>query len=403
MSERASGLPSVVLTVAMCFLTAVLEGYDIQAFGIAAPKLVAALGLGPAQQGAAASIAMVGLVFGAIAGGKIADRVGRKPVLLVSAATFGICSIWTGLSANYDALLFARFVTGLGFGGAFPVLIAIATEISPPARRSATTGALFCGMPAGGALVSLFARLGGEAMDWRTIFLVGGAIPIVLLPLLWMFLPETRPPRDADAATRLLPALFDGGRAPATILLAMSSFLLLVVLYLMLNWLPTLVVAKGHSAGDGAAASFAFNISGVGGALLLGFVMDFTGARRTLLASYAGLLASMLLLGAAASIGAIVLSSALSGLFVDGLSFALYGLVPSFYPAHVRAAACGAIVGVARLGTIAGPLLAGELRQRGWSADHVVDAMLPIIFIGGIAVFMLTSSRVSAYRAVQPL
>lgn len=389
---------NVPLTIAMCLATAVLEGYDVQAFGIAAPKLVAALGLGPAQQGNAASVAMVGLVIGAFAGGKIADRIGRRPVLIVSAALFGLCSIWTGLSTDFVSLLLARLATGMGFGGAFPVLIAIASEVSSPTRRSATTGLLFCGMPAGGAIVSLLARAGGEAMDWRILFFVGGALPVLLLPLLWLFLPETRPARDANADTSLLPALLGGDAALPSILLALTSFVLVVVLYLMLNWLPSLVVAKGHLPGDGAAASFAFNTSAVAGTLLLGFLADFAGVRRTLLASFAGLLVALAGLAASAPLGAIVLFSALCGFFVVGLSCTLYGLMPAYYPPHIRAAACGALVGVGRLGTIVGPLLAGELRQMGWTADHVIDAMLPVVLIGATAIFVLTSHRVAQRR-----
>ena len=279
MTGKSSAMRSVALGTGTCFLMAILEGYDIQAFGIAAPKLIVALGLNPSQQGLAASIAMVGLVLGAFFGGRISDSVGRKPVLLVSAAIFGFCSIWTGLSTNFEALLLARFITGLGFGGAFPVLIALAAEISSPARRSVTTGILFSGMPTGGALVSLFARIGGEQMDWRTVFFVGGAIPLIVLPLLWKFLPETRPARDANAEIKLFPVLFRDGRAFATVSLTIACFLAVVVIYLFLNWLPTLVVAKGHLPGDGASAAFVFNTAAVFGSIILGMAVDLLGVQ----------------------------------------------------------------------------------------------------------------------------
>src|SRR5262249_24561848 len=157
-------------------------------------------------------------------------------------------------------------------------------------------------MPAGGSLVSLFANIAGEQLDWRMIFIVGGALPLAILPLLWFFLAETRPVHDESADAKLLPTLFGGGRAVATVLLASASFLALVVLYLILNWLPSLVVAKGHRSADGAAASFAFNIAAVGGALLLGFIADVAGARRGLLLAYGAILVSLYLLGGAQSV-----------------------------------------------------------------------------------------------------
>jgi len=389
----------VAITIAMCFLVAILEGYDIQAFGIAAPKLVAALRLNPAEQGWAASAAMIGLAFGAFIGGKLADAVGRKPVLLMSVALFGVGALWTATSGSFLALLPARFATGLGFGGAYPVLIAIAAEVSTPSRRSAVTCALFCGMPTGGSMVSLFANIAGEQLDWRTIFILGGALPLAILPLLWFFLAETRPAHDDGADAKLLPALFGGGRGMATVLLASASFLALVVLYLILNWLPSLVVAKGHLSSEGAAASFWFNAISVPGALLLGFLADLASARRALVLAYSTVLISLYFLGGAQSVIVIIVWSGLVGLFTPGITFVLYGLAPTLYPMKVRAAASGVIVGVGRLGTIAGPLLAGQLRQMGWSAGSVIDAMLPIVLVGGVCAITLTS-RFRAAAAV---
>jgi AAHS family 3-hydroxyphenylpropionic acid transporter len=378
------------LVVAVCFLIAALEGYDIQAFGVAAPHLAPELGLDSAQVGWAASAAMIGLVIGAFTGGWSADRTGRKPVLLVSVAIFGLFSVLTALTHDYPSLLAARFVTGLGFGGALPNLIALANESSRPERRGATTSAMFCGMPAGGAAVALLVKFAGAGLDWRTVFLLGGALPLLLLPVIAFLLPETRPTHAPDADRRMVRALFGGGRLAPTLLLWTTNVLTLVVLYLMLNWLPTLVVAKGHAPGDGAAASLAFNLVGVAGALLLGFAVDRVGFRWSLLAAYAALAAVMSGLGAAAGLELILLLSAAAGFLVLGAQYALYSLAPTLYPPQVRAAGAGAAVGVGRFGSIIGPLLAGELRQAGWSAGQVLGAMLPVVLAAGAAIFILT-------------
>jgi AAHS family 3-hydroxyphenylpropionic acid transporter len=311
-------------------------------------------------------------------------------VLLVSVAAFGVFSVVTALIHDYPTLLAARFVTGLGFGGALPNLIAIASEISRPERRGATTSAMFCGMPAGGATVALLVKFAGPELDWRTVFLLGGALPLVLLPVIFFLLPETRPSHAPEADRRMFRALFGGGRAAATLLLWATNVLTLVVLYLMLNWLPTLVVAKGHQPGDGAAASLAFNLVGVAGALLLGFIVDRVGFRWSLLATYAALAAVMSALGVAAGLDLILALSAAAGFLVLGAQYALYGLAPTLYPPQVRAAGAGAAVGVGRFGSIIGPLLAGELRQAGWSAGQVLGAMLPVVVAAGAAIFILT-------------
>ena len=378
------------LIIGICFLIAALEGYDIQAFGVGAPHLAPDLGLNPAQLGWAGSAAMVGLVIGAFTGGWAADRWGRKPVLIASVATFGIFSIATAFASGLEPLLAARLATGLGFGGALPNLIAIAAEISKPQRRSFVTSAMMCGMPAGGVTVSLLARVVGEEIGWRTLFLVGGALPLLVAPLIARWLPETRPAESAKSEGRLAEALFGGGRAGSTLLLWAASFLTLLVMYLMLNWLPLLVVAKGYGPADGASASLAFNAVGIVGSLVLGLTADRAGVRLTMLGAYLGLGAALWSLGAAAGLGGIVALSGAVGFLVMGTQYILYSLAPTLYPQAARAAGAGAVVGVGRFGAILGPLLAGDLRQAGWSAGQVLTTLTPVALAAGAAIVAMT-------------
>jgi len=378
------------LVIGVCLLVATLEGYDVQAFGVAAPHMAPELGLDAGQMGWAGSMANLGLVLGALAGGWAADRWGRKPVLLASVLAFGLFSLATAFAQGPEPLLAARFLTGLGFGGVMPNLIALAAEIAAPGRRAAVTSAMFCGMPAGGAAVSLLARLAGEHADWRWLFLIGGALPLLIAPLMVWGLPETRPRAAADPDRGLARALFGQGRLAATLLLWAASLLTLVVLHLLLNWLPILVAAKGHSAAEGAAAALAFNLTGVVGALALGVATDRAGVRRTMGATYLALGAAMWALGAAAGLGPILATAAVAGFMLIGALYVLYGLAPSLYPPQVRSAAAGAAVGVGRIGSILGPLVAGQLRQAGWSAGHVLGAMVPVALAAGAAVVALT-------------
>lgn len=376
--------------VLICFLIAAVEGFDIQSFGVVAPKLTPDLGLNPGQQGWAASAAMIGLVVGAFVGGWVADRIGRKPVLLVSVAAFGLFSIGTAISQGYEQLLWARFLTGLGFGGAMPNLIAIATEISAPQRRAATVTMMFCGMPAGGALVSLLARTLGDDLGWRSIFTAGGIVPLALVPLILFLLPETRPQPHPSSDRSTLRALFGAGRGGATLMLWLTFVLTLMVLYLMLNWLPTLVVAKGLTPADGSAAALAFNLTSIVGALLLGFMVDRAGYRWPLTLAFLLLGGAMAALAAAGSLALVLALSGAAGFLVLGAQYALYALTPSLYPPQVRAVGTGAAVAVGRLGSIAGPLIAGELRNAGYSAGQVFGAMTPVVLVAAAAVFALS-------------
>jgi len=283
--------PSRSTTIALCFLIAALEGFDIQAFGVAAPRLVMELGLAASQQGWAASSAMIGLVAGASAGGVLSDRWGRKPTLVIAVLLFGLFSVATAFLHNYPVLICVRIATGLGLGAALPNLIAIATEISVPSRRTLTVTAMFCGMPAGGAIVALLARVAGANLDWHNLFLIGGVLPIILAPVLLLFLPETRVKDFKTPVSALAGALFGGARATAsTLLLWVVFFMTLIVLYLLLNWLPTLVVAKGLSNSDGATASLVLNAAGAIGAIALGLLVDRFKFRWVLLRAGAALL-----------------------------------------------------------------------------------------------------------------
>ena len=393
-AERRAGAGALVVFV--CFLIAAVEGYDIQAFGVAAPRMVPELGLDPGQQGWAASAAMIGLVIGAFVGGWLADRVGRKPVLLGSVAAFGLFSLATAMSGSYETLLWARLATGLGFGGAMPNLIAVAVEISRPERRAATVAAMFCGMPVGGATSALIARLAGPELEWRTIFLAGGVAPLVLIPVLFFLLPETRPQPDPAADRNMARALFGERRAAPTVLIWAVFMLTLVILYLALNWLPTLVVDKGHPPSEGFAAAMAFNVAGVVGSLAMGAISDRFGWRWPLALAYVGLAGSMAGLAAANSPFAILALSAAAGFLVMGAQFALYAVAPMLYPEHLRAAGAGAAIGVGRLGSIVGPLIAGELRNAGATPGEVFLSMLPV---GLAAAAMLLGLAHAARRA----
>jgi AAHS family 3-hydroxyphenylpropionic acid transporter len=377
------------IVVAVCFAIAALEGYDIQALGVAAPSMGAALKLSKDTIGLAGSAAMIGLVIGSIFGGWLADRAGRKPVLIASTAWFGVFSIATALAFDANTLILTRLAIGLGFGGAMPNMIAVALEISGPRRRAATVTTMFVGMPVGGALSALVTRIDAVEADWRLVFIVGGVLPLLVAPLgLWL-LPETRPDHEETADRRSLPALFGGGRALITPLMWLAFGLTLLVQYVMLNWLPTLVIAKGLSKDVASLAALAFNLSGVVGGVTLGLTVDRFGYRWPLAAAYLGLVAVMAGLAAAAGTAAILTLAGLAGFLLMGGLFCLYALGPTHYPPAVRGVGSGAAVSAGRLGSIIGPAFAGFLLAGGASAGQVVQSIVPVVVAAGFAAVLL--------------
>lgn len=385
--------PRTRAAVPLCFAVALLEGYDIQAIGVAAPRLIPALGLTPGQAGIAFGGGMAGLVLGALLGGWLADRMGRKALLAAAVALFGLATLATMVAPDYPSLLAARLATGLGLGVAMPVLVAIALEVSGPERRTRTVTTMFCGMPAGGASAALFATFAFEHFDWRTIFLVGGLLPLLLVPALLVLMPETRGERPAAAAAQSdggLATLFGGGRALVTLLLWLTFGLTLLVLYLLLNWLPTLVTARGLPATAGAQAAMAFNLASVVGALAIGRLVDRIGARLPVALAYLGLLGAMVGLAVSQAQAPMMIWAAAAGFCLLGAQYSLYGVTPMYYPAASRGLATGASVAMGRLGSIAGPLVAGQLLGLGFTAGGVAAAMAPVVIVAGFAAALMT-------------
>jgi MFS transporter, AAHS family, 3-hydroxyphenylpropionic acid transporter len=382
------------VTVALCFAVAVLEGFDIQAIGVAAPRLAPEFGLTPDQMGWVFAISNVGLVVGATLGGWLADRVGRKPVFIGAVLTFGAFTLLTSAAASFEALFAVRLLAGLGFGAALPNMMAIAAEISASARQASTAATMFCGMPLGGGTSALLTQLLPPDVDWRALFVAGGVLPLLLAPALYLFMPETLRRRASGAPTGgLRHALFGEGRALPSLLLWLAFFPTLVILYLILNWLPTLVVAKGLDRAAAPQASLAFNFASVAGALLLGRVVDRLGPRWPLALAYAALIGTLTALGAASERAQLLFLSGLAGFLLLGANYALYGVAASYYPQSARGVGSGASVAIGRIGSIAGPVAAGALLGGGATATDVVQSMVPVAALAGIAVFLLGAFR----------
>ena len=381
------------LTVLLCLGVAVLEGFDIQVLGVAMPRLSPELGLQPLQKGWVFAFSNIGLVIGASIGGWLADRLGRKPVFTMAVLSFALFTLATSLVQTPVQLCAVRLLAGLGFGAAMPNMMAVAAEISAPGRRAFTTAAMFCGMPLGGGLSALLTQLLPAGFDWRTLFLIGGGLPLLLVPLLHYFLPETLAHESRQAAraarTPLREVLFGQGRATPSVLLWFIFLPTLVALYLILNWLPTLVEAKGFSKAVAPQASITFNFASVIGALAIGWLVDRFGGRWILSFAYACVIAGLFQLGAATDLVSVLWLSAAVGFFLMGANYALYGMATAYYPMAIRGTGSGVAVAVGRVGSVLGPLVPGLLLQGGMSATDVIILMAPTTAVAGVAVYVL--------------
>ena len=304
-------------TIALCFVAALFEGLDIQSMGVAAPKLAPAFHLGPGQLGIVLSASTFGLMLGATAGGWLSDRFGRRSVLVFSMTTLGLFSLATTIAATVQSLLLARVLAGIGLGGAFPTLVALVSETVSSRARVTALACMYCGLPIGGATAGLVAALAPS--DWRYIFYIGSLGPLLLAPVLARYLLSASVAHqrgESDGSNSRISSIF-GSRTPTTMLLWTGYFFTLLVVYLLLNWLPSLARGRGYSQTQASTSAVVLNCGAVIGSLLLGYLSDRRRPMEILSVTYLGMIASLLVLATPLP-GAFLLGAFTAGFFVIG-------------------------------------------------------------------------------------
>jgi MFS transporter, AAHS family, 3-hydroxyphenylpropionic acid transporter len=389
--------PQALGTLLLCAAAALVEGFDNQSMGVAAPRVVAEFGLSPQWAGLVFSSATLGLFVGAALGGRIADYFGRKRALIASLLLFGFFSLLTAAAGGAASLSAARLFTGLGLGGAMPNFISLSSESVHPQRRVSAVTLVMAGMPFGGALAAILSLSAQLGWSWRWIFIAGGATPLVIGIMMMYLLPEQTKfvgavrPGGLPHVDGVWSVLFGSGRAATTWLLWVAFFFTQLVLLLMLNWLPSLVIGLGFTRTEASAATVCFGLSGSLGAVLLGHLHAGKSRRWWVAVTYGCMAAA---LAAVASVGTafwmIASACAVAGIFIIGAQLILFALAPLYYRAAIRGTGVGAAVAVGRLGSVVGPLLAGGLLANGGSSAAVFVAIVPFVVLAGSAAFALT-------------
>ena len=392
----------------LCALVALLDGFDLQVMGLVAPAIAGTLHLGAPAIASVLGAGPFGMLLGAIGLGMLADRIGRKRVLIASTLVFGAFTFATGFARSLHAIVLLRLLTGLGLGGAAPSFISLCSECSPTAWRSAVLGVMWAGFPLGGVAGGFLASTVIEGPGWRWMFYVGGAAPLALAPLLMGWLPESPPylvaakagARRMSGAVSLLDrdavdvpgiglvadeeligrsdvrVLFRSRRACGTVLLWIGYFMTFLILVANVTWAPTLLHDAAGSVRDAALALAAFNFGSVGGTSLAGFFLRSFDRRRVLPATFIGAAFAFGAVGYVAPAAvAVAIFESLGGFFLGVGSSGLIALAAAFYPTMVRSTGVGWAMGFGRFGSFAGPLVLGGLVGLGWSVHATFLAL----------------------------
>jgi AAHS family 3-hydroxyphenylpropionic acid transporter len=360
----------------------IYEGVDIASVGLAMSRMTRELGLNAAQGGYCASAGMLGLAIGAAFGGRLADLFGRRSMMLSAILLLGIFSIATALAWDFYSLSAARLFTGLGLGGLMPILITLTNATAAPSFRSTAISIWMASGGAGSALAALVSL----HPNWRVVFYFGGAGPILLIPLMLRFLPNDLGDcelvrLDKNRAPSLMQTLFGCGRMTGTLLIWVLAFLISLISYIMLNWLPTLLVQNGASEAQSHSAMLFYSLGVIVGNVVSGTIMDRGFSRASYFLGYLG--AAACIAGLALGIGGVALLplAGATAIFIFGAQLVTFSLTPTLYPAEVRATGVGAMVAVGRSGSVTGPLLVGLLLYSGVSASTVLLSLVPVCLI----------------------
>ncbi|HXC33403.1 MAG TPA: MFS transporter [Verrucomicrobiae bacterium] len=411
----------------LCALAALLDGFAAQMMGYLAPPVAREMHLTPAQLTPIFAWGLVGLMLGALTFGPVADRFGRKPVIVLCTLLYGLITLATAKADSGASLAIFRFLAGLGFGGVMPNAIALTAEYSPHRRRGTMVTVMFCGFPVG-AMIAGFATVPIlNAYSWRGVFVLAGAMPLLLVPVLAFLLPESvrhlvihggdnarvgrllallNPQLAFDPATHFvvleerapgIPVvhLFRQGRAIATVLLWTAFFLSLLDIYFMTSWLPTVFHNAGITLSLAVIATALLQGGGVVASLSLGYFVDRFGAFRALSITFLLGAVCLALLGYTHSVAATMICTFFAGAGIIGGQTGANALAAAFYPTYIRSTGVGWALGVGRVGSIVGPILGGVMLSMHLPLTTIFLAGAVPSLVGSAAIFAMGRTQVS--------
>lgn len=409
---------------ALCSIIAALEGFNTQLVGYVAPLLAQAFHLQARDLALFFSLGLIGLLLGALFIAPLADKVGRRTILVYCVPVLGAFSLLTAFSASVPMLDGLRFLTGLAIGGALPNTIALTSEYAPRRRRAVMVAVMFSGFIIGSIVAALTAGW-FAAVGWKSVFLVGGLSSFAAAPLIIFGLPESvrfltvrgaEPKKIAGLMRRLFPnlriaddasftvsepaassvsvrALFEADRFKGTILLWIVQFTSLFNIFLLANWLPTEMRSLGFPIAIAILVGAALQIGGLFG-IFFGWLADRIGANIALaLAYFTGALGVMLIPLAGASVVLVMGAVFATGFGILGGQTVTNAVSSIFYPTEIRSTGIGWATGIGRVGSIVGPTIAGFLLQISIPANDVILLAVFPALIAAAAAYSLDPIR----------
>ena len=396
----------------LCTLIIIVDGYDLIVYGVVLPLLMQEWNLTPPQAGFLGSMALFGMMFGALTLGVVADRIGRKKVILLCLISFSIFTFLCACARNPTEFGIYRFIAGAGLGAMFPMIVAVMTEYMPKAIRTTLVALTVSGYAMGGMLAAGLGAWLVPTYGWKLMFYLG-LVPLLIVPIVMIALPESLEflvRKDEKAARQVIQKLspelaltesdelvrpaaaggkapfleiFREGRALGTIMLGVCFGMCLLMVYGLGNWLPKLMNSAGYPLQSSMLFLMVLNIGGIAGGLLGGYLSDRFNVRKVLMVFYFFAALSLALLGFKTPAPVLYTILFVCGATTIGSQILQYAYSAQHFEFSMRSTGVGFASSLGRIGAILGPMLGGALlaANLGHQTNFLIFAIPGIIAI----------------------
>lgn len=386
-------------------LTITLDGFDGQMIGYAIPMIMKEWGVTRGAFSIAVACGLMGMAIGSLSAGMIADKIGRKPVLVASVLLFAISTTLIGYAPDVTTIAIIRFFAGIGIGATLPAATTLTAEFIPLRHRTmAVTTAIVC-YPLGGMLAGLAAGQILPTQGWRAFFFIGGAIPIAYAMILILFLREspkylvrqtsrweelralmTRMSHEVAhvreftdgvivaAKQGSIADLFRHGRASDTVWLWISFFMIQLSIYTAYSWLPTMLTTEGLSPALAGMGLTAYNFGGIFGAVLCALAINRFGSRWPMIfwaAMSAVTALGLKIVNVTAATETFLWGLGLHGLFVTALQCAMFALCAHIYPTLIRTTGAASAMAFGRIGAFTSAFAGAAMITAGGASAYL--------------------------------
>jgi AAHS family 4-hydroxybenzoate transporter-like MFS transporter len=400
--------PLQIRVFALCLASLIMDGFDVQVMGFVATTMFAEWNVPSPRLGSLLAWGNAGVLIGAIVFSMLADKVGRRPVLVGATLFYAVMTIVTAFSQDVEQMRWLRFIAGVGLGSIIPNATALVGEFSPKRTRVAWIMCITMGFTLGAAVSGFVANALIDAFGWRSVFIFGGIVPLLIAILMFVWLPESLQflavrKRDRDRLARWLKQLdpklhvatdtqftaneasrrgvpfwhlFREGRALVTTLLWIVNFTNILALYSLAGWLPLIFQnLMGYDRATANLLGTVVQIGGTVGAFGLAWLITRAGFTPMLALTFAVAAGSVAIIGQPGlSLPTLYAIVFVAGWCIVGGQPGLNALASSYYPTYLRSTGVGAGLGIGRIGAIVGPMIGGALVAAQWSPQQLLWA-----------------------------